>query len=69
VGVLGVFANGTLGYRLLGHLYGPFYYEPNKQVLNLWLSIDGVFLSIYGVGCVLFLAVVLRSTCYAGDAA
>lgn len=68
VGVLGVLANGIFGYRLLGHLYGRFYYEPNKTVLNLWLSIDGLFLSLYGLGCVLFLLVVLRSTRYAGRA-
>jgi hypothetical protein len=68
-GVLGVLANGIFGYRILGHLYGPFYYQPNKAVLNLWLSIDGVFLSVYGFGCLLFLVVVLRSTRYGAPAA
>jgi hypothetical protein len=67
IGVLGVLANGIVGYRLLGRLYGPFYYQPNTAVLNLWLSIDGVFLSVYGFGCLLFLVVVLRSTRYAGQ--
>ncbi len=65
VGVLGVFANGIFGYRLLDHLSEGFYYEPKTPVLNLWLSVDGVFLSLYGVGCCLFLAVILRSTRYA----
>jgi hypothetical protein len=33
-------------------------------MLNLWLSIDGVFLSLYGLGSALFLVVVIRSTSY-----
>lgn len=64
-GVLGVYLNGIFGYRVLNHLSGGFYYRPDTKVLNLWLSIDGVFLSVYGLGCVLFLVVVLRSTRYA----
>ena len=64
VAVLGVYLNGIFGYRLLDYLYDGFYYEPNTRVLNLWLSIDGIFLSIYGVGCVLFLSAVIRSTGY-----
>jgi len=34
-------------------------------MLNLWLSIDGAFLTLYGLGCVIFLVVVVRSTSYA----
>jgi len=64
-GVLGVFANGIMGYRILDIVSPEFYYLPEKQILNLWLSIDGVFLSIFGIGCVLFLVVLLRSTSYA----
>lgn len=65
IGVLGVYANGIFGYRILDMLHNGFYYEPEKALLDLWLSIDGLFLSLYAVGCVLFLAVVLRSTRYA----
>lgn len=65
VAVFGVFANGIIGYRVLDAFSDGFYYEPDKAVLDLWLSIDGAFLSLYGVGCGLFLAVVLRSTRYA----
>ena len=65
VAVIGILANGIVGYRLLDFLYNGFYYKPEKEALNLWLSIDGVFLSLYGVGCVLFLMVILRSTRYA----
>ena len=69
VAVIGVLANGIMGYRVLDFFFDGFYYEPNKAVLNLWLSVDGVFLSLYGFGCGLFLAVVLRSTRYAPPAA
>ena len=62
--VLGVLVNGIIGYRVLDLISPSFYYVPNKQVLNLWLSIDGVFLSLYGLGCVLFLIVVVHSTDY-----
>lgn len=65
IAVLGVYVNGIFGYRILDAFYDGFYYEPNTRLLNLWLSIDGVFLSIYGVGCLLFLSAVLRSTRYA----
>jgi cbb3-type cytochrome oxidase subunit 1 len=63
--VLGVWLNGIVGYRILDAFSDGFYYLPNKPILSLWLSIDGVFLSLYGIGCLLFLAAVLRSTRYA----
>ena len=63
--VLGVLINGIAGYRILDLISPDFYYIPTKQVLNLWLAIDGVFLSLYALGCALFLIVVLRSTSYA----
>lgn len=63
--VLGVYANGIFGYRILDRFSEGFYYRPDQDVLNLWLSIDGLFLSLYGIGCLLFLIVVLRSTRYA----
>lgn len=62
--VLGVLLNGIFGYRVLDFISPSFYYIPNQQVLNLWLSIDGVFLSLYALGCALFLLVVIRSTSY-----
>jgi heme/copper-type cytochrome/quinol oxidase subunit 1 len=63
--VLGVFTNGIVGYRLLDIISPEFYYLPDKQILNTWLAIDGIFLSLYGVGCALFLLTVLSSTKYA----
>ena len=68
VAVLGVFANGIIGYRILDALVDGFYYRPDTPTLNLWLSIDGIFLSLYGVGCLLFLSALLHSTRYAAEA-
>jgi len=65
VAILGVYVNGIFGYRVLDAFSEGFYYTPDQRVLNLWLSVDGLFLSLYGIGCLLFLAVVLRSTRYA----
>jgi hypothetical protein len=65
IAVLGVFANGIIGYRILDALVDGFYYRPVTSMLNLWLSIDGIFLSLYGAGCLLFLSALLRSTRYA----
>ena len=45
--VLGVWANGILGYRLLDHLVPSFYYTPDTTTLNLWLSLDGLFLTLF----------------------
>jgi cbb3-type cytochrome oxidase subunit 1 len=64
IAVVGVFGNGIVGYRILDALVDGFYYQPVTSMLNLWLSIDGLFLSLYGVGCVMFLAVLLKSTRY-----
>ena len=69
VAVLGVFTNGIIGYRILDAMVDGFYYRPVTSVLNLWLSIDGLFLSLYGVGCVLFLIALSRSTQYVSGAA
>ena len=62
--VLGVLLNGIFGYQVLSLISPRFYYIPDKSVLNLWLSIDGLFLSLYALGCALFLVVVVRSTSY-----
>ena len=64
VAVLGVLVNGIAGYRVLDLISPDFYYIPDKSVLNLWLSIDGLFLSLYALGCALFLVVIMRSTSY-----
>jgi hypothetical protein len=65
IAVMGVLGNGIIGYRVLDFFFDSFYYKPDKGALNLWLTVDGVFLSLYAVGCCLFLGVVLRSTRYA----
>jgi nitric oxide reductase large subunit len=55
--VLGVIANGILGYRYLDRLSPGFYYKGDQATLRVWLSIDGGFLTLFAVGCVLFLIV------------
>ncbi len=69
VGMLGAWANGGFGYAILSYLYPGFYYEPNMPVLRIWFGVTGVFLTLYAVGCVLFLLAVLRSTTYKTESA
>ena len=64
VGTLGAWANGTFGYALIDLVRSGFYYGPDMPAVRLWFGVSGVFLTIYGIGCVLFLWVVLRSTAY-----
>ena len=66
-GVLGVCVNGTIGYELLGVLQPDFYYgAPAPQaVRNLWFAIDGLFLTLYAAGCIVFLYIVMKKTTYA----
>jgi heme/copper-type cytochrome/quinol oxidase subunit 1 len=59
VSVLGVLANGIFGYRLLDHLEPAFYYRPEPDTLRLWLTIDGAFLTLFALGSLPFLVVVL----------
>ncbi|MCI0415747.1 hypothetical protein L0222_23480 [bacterium] len=66
--VLGVMVNGLVGYRILDRISPSFYYIPDQKILSLWLSIDGLFLTLYGAGCFLFLVVVSRSTEYVPEA-
>lgn len=61
VAVLGVFANGIFGYRYLDRLSPGFYYKGDQATLRLWLSIDGAFLTLFAVGCALFLIVLFRT--------
>lgn len=60
--VLGVWANGIFGYRYFDHVSPGFYYEPEMETLRTWMTIDGLFLSLFGLGCVLFAWVVFFST-------
>ena len=68
VGVVGVWANGTIVYEVLGHLVQPgFYYieADGQSVRNLWFGIDGAFLTLYGLGCLIFLYILMTRTAYA----
>jgi len=64
VSVLGVWANGIMGYRIINRLSPGFYYKPDVEKLRIWLSIDGAFLTLFGIGCVLFLLVVFANVRY-----
>jgi nitric oxide reductase large subunit len=68
VSVLGIYANGIFGYRLLNRFSPGFYYQPEPRTLNLWLSIDGAFLTLYAIGCVLFMMVLFGNVSYDEDA-
>lgn len=62
--VVGVFVNGQWGYRWLDRRSPGFYYKPDTETLNLWLSIDGLFLTIFALGAFVFLWVVFRGVDY-----
>jgi hypothetical protein len=67
IGVIGSCVNGTIGYEVLGHLVQPnFYYlgAEGAATRNLWFSIDGAFLTLYGIGCVIFLRTLMTQTAY-----
>jgi hypothetical protein len=68
IGVIGVCANGTIGYEIFGILVQPgFYYlgEQGTTIRNLWFALDGVFLTMYGIGCLIFLRILMTKTAYA----
>lgn len=69
IGVVGVCLNGTIGYELVGALQPDFYYAgpAGQDVRNLWFAIDGLFLTLYAAGCMIFLFIVVRKTAYAGE--
>jgi hypothetical protein len=69
VAVLGVFFNGVFGYRLLDVLSPSFYYVPEMDTLRTWLMIDGLFLTLFAVGCALFFWVIFFSTKYDAEVA
>lgn len=67
VGVLGVIVNGTIGYEVLEVFFQPhFYYlgTTGQNVRNLWFGIDGIFLTVYGAGCMIFLYILAKTTAY-----
>jgi uncharacterized protein involved in response to NO len=67
VGILGVCINGTIGYEVLAVSIQPdFYYlgPAGQNVRNLWFAIDGLFLTVYGVGCLIFFYILVKKTAY-----
>jgi hypothetical protein len=71
IGTTGVCLNGTIGYEVLGLIVQPdFYYigTDGQAVRNLWFGVEGVFLTIYGVGSGIFLYVLMKHTTYQGNA-
>jgi nitric oxide reductase large subunit len=66
VGVIGVTINGTFGYELLGTVQPNFYYlaGDGAGIRDLWFGIDGIFLTLYGIGCLIFLHVFMTRTSY-----
>ena len=62
VSVLGVYGNGIFGYRLLDRISPGFYYKPDMKTLRLWMTIDGWFLTLFAVGCLLHLWILFDTT-------
>ena len=70
LGVIGVCANGTIGYELIGAFRSDFYYAgASPAARNLWFAIDGAFLTMYAAGCLVFLYIVIKKTSYSAAAA
>lgn len=68
IGTIGVAVNGTIGYEVLSMTaqHGFYYNGPQGQaVRNLWFGIDGLFLTIYGIGCAILLYILVKRTSYA----
>ncbi|HKO58930.1 MAG TPA: hypothetical protein VJ276_23895 [Thermoanaerobaculia bacterium] len=69
IGTLGVCVNGTIGYEFLTMFVKPhFYYigPAGQAVRNLWFGIDGLFLTVYGLGCAILLYILMTRTAYRG---
>ena len=66
IGMLGVSINGTIGYEVLHFFANDFYYRGHEShaVRNLWFAIDGVFLSLFGIGCLVFTYIIMTTTRY-----
>jgi cbb3-type cytochrome oxidase subunit 1 len=69
VSVLGVWANGIFGYRYLNGISPQFYYENEMSTLQVWLGIDGAFLTLFAVGGLIFLGLVWTAGRGATDSA
>jgi hypothetical protein len=71
IGVLGVVINGTIGYEFLSMAVQPgFYYigSEGEMARDLWFGIDGLFLTLYGIGCAIFLYILMKKTSYVATA-
>jgi nitric oxide reductase large subunit len=71
IGVLGVVINGTIGYEFLSMAVQPrFYYigSEGEMARDLWFGMDGLFLTLYGIGCAIFLYILMKKTSYAATA-
>ena len=69
-GIIGVLVNGAIVYEVIGHVVQPgFYYNgPDGQFArNIWFGLDGAFLTLYGIGCLIFLRIVMTRTSYRAD--
>ena len=67
IGIIGVCINGTIGYEFLTlAIQEGFYYigPAGQSVRNLWFGIDGVFLTLYSLGCGIFLYILMKKTSY-----
>lgn len=65
IAILGILANGTLGYEYLNHfIQQGFYYleEEGQFVRNIWFGIDGLFLSLYGAGILIIFCIFKKHT-------
>jgi hypothetical protein len=51
-GVVGVLAHGVVGWFVLAHLGG--HHVAGATAERLWHGVDGLFLTVYGAGCVCF---------------
>ena len=47
-----------------------FYYvgSEGEMTRDLWFGIDGAFLTLYGIGCVIFLYILMKKTSYGATA-
>jgi hypothetical protein len=67
IGTIGVAVNGTIGYEILSMTAQPHFYYNGPQgqaVRNLWFGVDGLFLTIYGIGCAILLYLLITKTSY-----
>jgi hypothetical protein len=65
-GIIGVLVNGTIGYEAIAAMQPEFYYNgvPGQMLRNLWFGIDGVFLTVFAIGCAIFVYILMKKTAY-----